>query len=297
MNARRSTFGTDQPRTDDVDGRASLVAQLVDTDPERRRESLRAARSRRWIDVYGDVVVRAVVVDGAPASREELVHTLSVSGRGHSLVLEDGDAILVVTSPGRSDLDVDGWIRDAAARAGTRVIGAIGSAGLRTDEQDLQRAADDARATTELLVLVGGDAIGTTRAEDLGVWRLLHTMSGSPDLVAAASPAADELWRAPDPMRRTTVEAYLDSGCNVAVACRALFIHRTTLYYRLESMPETVRDALADGLQRSTLHLGLKLLRLWEGKNRPDAVPPSPGATITPIRPRQASKRASHPVL
>jgi hypothetical protein len=93
------------------------------------------------------------------------------------------------------------------------------------------------------------------------------------------------------------VEAYLDAGCSVAVACRALFIHRTTLYYRLESMSGTVRDALADGLQRSTLHLGLKFLRLWDSRNRADSAswssPGGAGATITPIGSRQTSKRPS----
>jgi hypothetical protein len=64
-------------------------------------------------------------------------------------------------------------------------------------------------------------------------------------------------------VRRETVETYLDAGCNVVVACERLHIHRTTLYYRLDTMPEVVRDALADGLKRSTLHLSLKLLRLW----------------------------------
>ncbi|MFZ8477397.1 helix-turn-helix domain-containing protein, partial [Staphylococcus aureus] len=63
-----------------------------------------------------------------------------------------------------------------------------------------------------------------------------------------------------------------------SVACQRLHIHRTTLYYRLEQMPEVVREALADGLQRSTLHLTLKLLRLWDEELRrgePAAVTPA----------------------
>jgi sugar diacid utilization regulator len=251
--------------------------------------------------MYSEVVVRAIVVDGNAAARQDFIHALTVSGRGHTLVIEDREVILLVTSSDRSELNIDEWARSAAVRAGVRLVGPVGSATLHIDDEDLQRAADDARATTELLLLVGRDAIGTTRAEDLGMWRLLHGMTGSPELVAAASPAADELWRASDQMRRTTIEAYLDSGCSVAVACRALFIHRTTLYYRLESMSDTVRDALADGLQRSTLHLGLKLLRLWDSKNRTEsALAHSPvgsgGATITPLGPRQASKRTPHTV-
>jgi sugar diacid utilization regulator len=54
----------------------------------------------------------------------------------------------------------------------------------------------------------------------------------------------------------------------VKAACEVLFIHRTTLYYRLEKMPEVVREALADGMKKSTLHLALKLIRLWEASGR-----------------------------
>ena len=300
MNASLSTFDPDDAAGVDGDARTSLVAQLVGSDAGLRREALRVARARRWLDPYGEIVVRAVAVDGHPSPHREFAQALTVSGRGHTLAVEDGDMLLLVTSTGRTDLDIGEWARKAAARVGVPIAGPIGSAALHAEEDDLRRAADDARATTELLMLVGGEALGTTRAEDLGMWRLLHGMSSSPEVVAAASPAADELWRAPDQMRRITVEAYLDAGCSVAVACRALFIHRTTLYYRLESMSDVVRDALADGLQRSTLHLGLKLLRLWGGTERSDAAsaprPARGSATITPIRPRQTSKRTPHPV-
>lgn len=298
MNASLSTLEPDEPRSGEFNPRASLVAQLLESNPARRRDALSAARNRRWIDLYNEVTVRSVIVDGQPTSLREFEHALNVSGRSHTLVIDDGDAFLLVTSPQRTELDIDEWTRAVAARAGVRIVAPIGSATLSADEDDLQRAAEDARATTELLRLVGGDAVGTTRAEDLGMWRLLHGMTCSPELVAAASPAAAELWHSPDQMRRITVEAYLDAGCSVVIACRALFIHRTTLYYRLESMSDTVREALADGLQRSTLHLGLKLLHLWDSTKRSHGAvvntPVSGNATITPLWTRQASKRSSH---
>ena len=46
--------------------------------------------------------------------------------------------------------------------------------------------------------------------------------------------------------------------------CEELHIHRTTLYYRLENMPQVVKDAMDDGMKRSALHLGLKLASYWE---------------------------------
>ncbi|MFG6477147.1 PucR family transcriptional regulator [Microbacterium sp. P06] len=298
MNASPSTLEPDEPPSGEFTPRASLVAQLLEPDPDRRRGALAAARNRRWIDLYNEVTVRAVIVDGDPSSLREFEHALTVTGRSHTLVIDDGDAFLLLTSPQRTEIDIEEWTRTVAARAGVTVVAPIRSAVLGADEDDLQRAAEDARATTELLRLMGGDAVGTTRAEDLGMWRLLHGMTGSPELVAAASPAADELWHAPDQMRRITVEAYLDAGCSVVVACRALFIHRTTLYYRLESMSDTVSEALADGMQRSTLHLGLKLLHLWDSPKRSDNAtvntPAGGTATITPLWTRQASKRFPH---
>jgi sugar diacid utilization regulator len=297
MSAGLSTFDPGEFARDPADPRDAYIAGLLDADPGRRREALAVARARRWVDVYGEVTVRAVVVDGPDARRRRLAHALAVTGRTHTLVVEDGETLVLVTSVGRTERDVEEWVATTAMSAGVALAAPIGCAELAADDEDLQRAFDDARATTELLMLVGRDVLGTARAADLGLWRLLHGMSGSRRLIAAASPAADELWRSADPTRRETVEVFLDAGCSVAVACRALFIHRTTLYYRLENMSDTVRAALDDGLQRSALHLALKLLRLWEGAddNSSDGVsgPGQSQATITPLRPRQVSKRTS----
>jgi DNA-binding PucR family transcriptional regulator len=77
------------------------------------------------------------------------------------------------------------------------------------------------------------------------------------------SPAADVLLEPANSIYRQTVEVYLDVAGRIADACARLHIHRTTLYYRLDKAPEAVRDALHDGSARSSLHLALKLERLW----------------------------------
>ena len=98
--------------------------------------------------------------------------------------------------------------------------------------------------------------------------QLLASASANPDALRIISPAADVLYSQTDDTQRLTVETYLDVGANVVAACRILFVHRTTLYYRLERMPPIVKDALDDGVKRSTLHLALKLIRLWESTGR-----------------------------
>jgi len=260
---------TSVPSTDDTldvqwnerDDRRFVLVDLQSHHRERRRHSLRTARSRRWIDSYGDVLVRAIFVDSSvDAAREEFERALTRDGRGHTIVLVDVGGLILVTSERRADNSVEKWVHSLTP-PGVH-IAAIGSAILHPEEDDPLRAIDEARTAAELVRQVG-EALPSNRAEDLGAWRLLHAIGGDPELVNSASPAAVELWRS-DPMRRMTVETYLDSGCNVLVACAALHIHRTTLYYRLDSMPSVVREALGDGLKRSTLHLSLKLLRLWD---------------------------------
>ena len=82
----------------------------------------------------------------------------------------------------------------------------------------------------------------------------------------------------------------------MSTACKQLHIHRTTLYYRLENMPASVRDALEDGLKRSTLHLSLKLLRLRDGTTslRTSASSAGIGApTPIGVRPRESTARGA----
>lgn len=248
------------------DERAAVARDLLGDDRDHRRRALRTARQRRWIESFGDVVVRIVVAEttSTPAF-DELVRALASSGRDHSLVLDapGGAGVAIVTTERRTRTPIEDWIRSAAP-TGVR-IAAIGSASLLPEDDDLLRPVDEARTAAEIVEQIGQDALGSHRAEDLGGWRLLHAIAGDPALVSSASPAAEELWRS-DSVRLQTVETYLDAGCNVARACEQLHIHRTTLYYRLDTMPQLVRDALADGLQRSTLHLSLKLLRLWNGR-------------------------------
>jgi sugar diacid utilization regulator len=273
------------PGTDDTldspwsvkDDRTFVLLDLHSHHRDRRRHALRTARSRRWIDSYGDVLVRALTVDVAETvALDEFERALTQKGRDHTIVLADVGGFILVTSERRASAPVEEWIHSLTP-PGVRVR-AIGSAALRSEEDDLMRAIDEARTTAEIVQQLG-DTLPSNRAEDLGAWRLLHAIGGDPELIISASPAANELWRS-DPMRRLTVETYLDSGCNVLSACRTLHIHRTTLYYRLESMPEIVREALGDGLKRSTLHLALKLQRLWSG----DA-----GAPMAPAEPRSTS--------
>ncbi|MCS7478581.1 PucR family transcriptional regulator [Umezawaea endophytica] len=84
----------------------------------------------------------------------------------------------------------------------------------------------------------------------LGAYRLL--IDGGPEEVLGALS---------EPLR-TTLETYLDAGCDARVAAQRLHLHRTSLYYRLGRIAELTGRDLATGAARLELHLALKLVRL-----------------------------------
>lgn len=78
-----------------------------------------------------------------------------------------------------------------------------------------------------------------------------------------------------------TLETYLDLGGNAQLASKALFVHRASLYYRLNRVQELTDLSLASGDDRLTLQLGLRFARLtgiWRG-GRVTPEPPAERAT------------------
>lgn len=88
------------------------------------------------------------------------------------------------------------------------------------------------------------------RWSELGAYRLLLGASAG-EVLAGLSPTL-----------LSTLEAYLDSGCDARATAEALHLHRTSLYYRLGRIAEVTGRDPADGRARLELHLALKLARL-----------------------------------
>jgi hypothetical protein len=285
--------------------REAVLLRVLTSAEHERTDALHRARMQRWIDPRGILTVHALLFDGRLNDLERFVfgRSLASSARSHGMFAGVRDGVgFLLTGEGRDPEDVRAWIVREATERRVGLI-AVGSANVDRRTDDVLAAAEEARIAADIRASLGSTET-TGRSEDLGAWRLLHAVSGSGRLVASASPAADELWNASDPVQRETIEAYLDAGCRVATACQRLHIHRTTLYYRLENMPPSVRDALDDGLKRSTLHLALKLLRLREGpvverprENAPGGGarrPPTPiGSAPRPIAPTVRQRAAS----
>ncbi len=60
----------------------------------------------------------------------------------------------------------------------------------------------------------------------------------------------------------STLEAYLNAGGDAQQTARALRIHRSTLYYRLDKLRPLLPGDLSDGVLRRDLHTGLRMARL-----------------------------------
>lgn len=110
--------------------------------------------------------------------------------------------------------------------------------------------------------------VGSAQVADwsaLGSWRTLALLGQAyrpdrlgelvhPGIVTLIEQGRDDLLR--------TLETYLANGGDVRRTAEDMFLHRSTLYYRLEKLTEAVDGDLSDGETRFDLMLSLRLARL-----------------------------------
>ncbi|GAA2235148.1 helix-turn-helix domain-containing protein [Herbiconiux moechotypicola] len=244
-----------------------LVRRLLDTDLEVRRHAFTEAVAERWIDRTGGTTVYSVAFDGPGPGIDRVAfgrHVAATKGSGLMYLAESAGTVLLV---GRGVREQAISLTRAEALRHRVTVDGIGMAAVDPEANELRSAARAAVSAARIVSQLPetGEAAD---ASELGPWLMLAEIRRDPTSLARFSPAAEALVTAADDVERVTVEHYLDAGASVRLACEALHIHRTTLYYRLENLPPVVREALDDGLARSTLHLALKLARLWEAGGR-----------------------------
>ncbi|MEZ4530663.1 MAG: helix-turn-helix domain-containing protein [Thermomicrobiales bacterium] len=103
----------------------------------------------------------------------------------------------------------------------------------------IPEAARQARFVAALIEhgLVDGETVRFDRVADVGVYRLLYPLWGSPDLDAFASDALGKLLTADRRgTLRATLLAYLEAGGSQVEAAARLGVHRNTLSYRLKQI-------------------------------------------------------------
>jgi hypothetical protein len=99
--------------------------------------------------------------------------------------------------------------------------------------------------------------------EGLGAYRLLARAAGTPHAGELIHPGLPKLFALQSKESLVqTLEAYLDNGCDTKLTAEALFLHRASLYYRLQRIEAITSTSLKSGADRLALHSGLKLARL-----------------------------------
>lgn len=246
-----------------TDDRIRQSRPLAD-DQNRRPDAFgpAATQQRMAPGIHSSVWAVLVGPDAGPARARALAARVAASSRSETVpVREQSGCLYFVTRAQPQDTALDELIRTLASRFELRVLG-IGAALIEQSDDTLAPVAERAhRAASILAALPELGRMGWYN--DLGPWIMLSRIAPDSVRVRDISPAADLLLDPANAIYRETVEVYLDVAGRIGDACARLHIHRTTLYYRLDKAPEEVREALHDGSARSSLHLALKLERLW----------------------------------
>jgi hypothetical protein len=247
-----------------------IMGSMLSTDSTERRHAFDEAVARRRLERGEHTIVYAVDMPIAVGTLDRLAFARHLSALRNSSIAYIGQRKDLLLFVGRSsDATEASKIIRSEAQSRSIVITAIGTAHHNRLAPDLAEAADQAELAASIVGAVPQlNGFGDISA--LGVWALLASVVGDRSYLQVFSPAAYALCIEGDgdDTQRHTIEVYLDGACHVGAVCEVLHIHRATLYYRLDRMPQVVKDALDDGAQRSALHLCLKLIRLWESTGR-----------------------------
>lgn len=252
-------------------------------------EELRAAAAQQIADqalLSAGQSVAAVVIqplpapdgtfDAAPVLEQGLtdIGWEVPSGSLLRLALSDHAVLVVRSRSAHEDVTAElaGEARAACARrlhaAGgeaVRVVAAIGD-----PCQDLQNVVGSYRqARLAAKVAAAIPSMGDlARWSELGVFRALAQLPTRQAQEAAVDPRVLALLETGEDALVHTVETFLDLAGDVKAASEALHLHRGTLYYRLAKAERLATLDFANGYDRLTVHLGLKLARLtgrWAG--------------------------------
>lgn len=240
----------------DVD---TVAGRLLSGDDATARSAFRTAVDRRLFEGGPRTTVVAVRVEDSMGEIDQrtLARRLGTIRSPRVLTIGGGPGPLMLVVRTADADAVAAVITQELSSSGARSA-SIGTAVLEPTEGDLRPAADRAVIAARIVSRVPS-LRGRADIADLGVWALIDSVTADLDAIRVFSPAAHALCTSDEQTQWQTVETYLDVGGNVRIACEQLHIHRTTLYYRLDNLPQIVKDALDDGCRRTALHLCMKL--------------------------------------
>lgn len=128
---------------------------------------------------------------------------------------------------------------------------------------DVHRSFELARLAWRASWLAPDDHEIVTTWDGAGLDATLARMPLENFLLEDLPPSTRDLLTTVDsPDLLATLEMYLSAGGDAQQTARALNIHRSTLYYRLDKLRPVIIGDLSDGTLRRDLHTGLRMARL-----------------------------------
>ncbi|WP_283136412.1 PucR family transcriptional regulator [Rhizohabitans arisaemae] len=256
-----------------------LLRDLVAHDDQATREQAAADLVDADLFAAGEPVVALVVtlhpddralLDGERDTLADCLERVSgrLSDRRHASLVRRNHGLLLLSTrdplvSGDAKLGLAEELLDALARGfpGARPMAGFGDVaetltGFHRSYGQAERAARVAR-TVEGLGPVA-------RFDRLGVYGLLARIPREELTLDALPPGLLRLLDvgAKGEQLASTLEAYLDHAGDVQATAEKLFVHRTTLYYRLQRIEGITGAQLTNGEDRLTFHIGLKIARL-----------------------------------
>lgn len=246
---------------------ATSVAALVSDDPELRREGLSQLRGLHLINASAPVEVAVIDLDmeldwEERGSLDRALRHNGLFSRGQAAATANGaTALLPSEDESHRRNELDSLVTNISDRLGidkSRVHGGIGPA--RDNLEELHQSYE--RAKFALKAAKTFDHLPSfVHFDDLGLLAML--VSSHPEhLPLRIDPRAALLFETGDSELIDSVSAYLDMGCDVKATSEYLFVHRGTLYYRLEKLARLTGLDLHNGLDRTALHMSLLVHRL-----------------------------------
>ena len=245
--------------------RAHAARELIDGGHFAQSEAVVAmvAMPIRASGVEPDESLRSAIEQGLTGVRRQLGPRESLH-----LVRFDHGLLIVLSKPHSgvaSSNSAEELLRSMESTAGKengveRIVVGVGSMApqLEGTKESYEQALLAAQVASQL-----PSAGPVANWDELGVYRALVQLSKDEIGGAPLHPGLNRLLggEANAPLVET-LETYLDSAGNAQKTAEQLFLHRTTLYYRLKRISELTGANLHDGNDRLALHLGLKLARL-----------------------------------
>ncbi|WP_026927870.1 PucR family transcriptional regulator [Granulicoccus phenolivorans] len=260
-------LGTWQTASDErMDLARRLVIDLVGPDPELRATAAEALLTDR---ILSDAPHYSAVVFGLPAGRTADRSLPGLAARQILRFVNETSTAHVVGGEIAEDLAVLIFPRPVVVTRMTRLLGEPSVAGVRagigplTPLAEVHHSYELARLAWRATCLAPQEHPIVLPWADTGLDGLLARLPLESFGVSDLPPAVVGLLGADVPADLlATLRRFLEAGGDAAATARALDIHRSTLYYRLDKLRNLIPGDLRDGRLRTELLVGLRTAQL-----------------------------------